>query len=83
MVHGTNHIKGYALANEIKSVDYATRNMDHAETGLAETLARIRAIVIAIAGGDALRRSRLNGAARDAIVRASQPATHPQGGSPP
>jgi len=50
-VHGSGRIKGYALANEVKSVDYATRNMEHAETCPADAMARIREIIVAIVGG--------------------------------
>jgi len=51
LVHGSGRIKGYALANEVKSVDYAPRNMEHAETCPAEALAKIREILVAIIGG--------------------------------
>lgn len=50
VVHG-GRIRGYALASEIRSVDYAMRKMEHAAECPAGALAKIREIVHAIVGG--------------------------------
>ncbi len=50
-LRGARTVKGVALANELRSIDYAARNADKFDTGPADALEHIREIGEAVVRG--------------------------------